>query len=271
MRYLKCLLFSFFLGLVGMQCSCTVSALSMKTTQPQITFDSFTGVYHLSRDSRGLSQLTTEETILADFPGEGSFYGITRSIPKNFQNHSVNIKILGVSDAAGNIVPYKTATDGSNNLVITTGDPSITLYGSQTIKIRYRTTGVINLKKGSDELLLNVNGRGWDHPFNKVDASLHIPVSFGASLKSDPACYTGLNSASFNNCKINTIKSTQESVTTASATNIKPHQALIVKIEFNTSTFTNKHGISSEKLALISLVLIASGVICWLTFARSKS
>src|SRR5207244_3616733 len=103
----------------------------------QLILNSFTGIYHLSRDSRGLSLLTSEETIVADFPSAG-FYGIKRSIPSKYQNHSVNVKILSVSDAAGTPVPYKTSTDNSGNIVVTTGDPDISLFGSQTIKINYQ-------------------------------------------------------------------------------------------------------------------------------------
>jgi hypothetical protein len=140
---------------------CPVAVFAQaKATPAQIRFDSLTAIYHLSRDKKGLSLLTTEETIVADFPGNASYYGITRSIPKNYQNHSVNVKVLGVSDAAGDVIPFKTSTDTNDNIVVTTGDPSITLYGSQTIKIRYQTSGVVNLKNKSDEFLLNVNGRG---------------------------------------------------------------------------------------------------------------
>jgi hypothetical protein len=270
MRYLKCLLLSSFLGLVCMQCPPVVQALSTKTPQPQITFDSFTGVYHLSRDSRGLSLLTTEETILADFPGNGSFYGITRSIPKEFQNHSVNVKVLNVSDVAGNIVPYKTATDSNNNLVITTGDPSITLYGSQTIKIRYQTTGVINLSKKTDEFLLNVNGRGWDKPFSRVDSTLYVPSSFGGSLKSEPLCYTVLGNSSKGNCKLNTKKNPQETVIRASAGPLAAHQALVVKLQFQPTTFTNKHAVSTKKLLLISAALIFAGMIALISYLRKS-
>ena len=52
-----------------------------------INFNSFTGIYHLSRDSKGLSLLTSEETILADFPGGGNFTGIKREIPKKYQKN----------------------------------------------------------------------------------------------------------------------------------------------------------------------------------------
>jgi hypothetical protein len=261
---------AFGLGIVLFILAPPVSAQT-KAPAPQITFDSFTGVYHLSRDSRGLSLLTTEETILADFPGNGSFYGITRSIPKEFQNHSVNVKVLNVSDAAGNIVPYKTTTDSSNNLVVTTGDPGITLYGSQTIKIRYQTSGVINLNKKSDEFLLNINGRGWDQQFAKVNSTLYIPASSGAKLKTGPICYLALAQSKNNNCQINTKKASQETVITAKAENLAAHQSLILKLEFRSSTFTNKHAVSSKTLSLVALLLLILGSVFWRLYEKEKN
>src|SRR6185503_13471252 len=66
-----------------------------------INFDSLTATYHLSRDATNRSLLTTQEVILADFPGSGNFYGITRAIPRSYEGHSVDVKVLSVSDAAG--------------------------------------------------------------------------------------------------------------------------------------------------------------------------
>jgi hypothetical protein len=269
MNLLKCLIFLSCLGLIN-EFHPHLASAQTKVPQPQITFESFTGIYHLSRDSRGLSLLTSEETILTDFPGNGSFYGITRSVPKEFQNHSVNVKVLNVSDAAGNIVPYKTTSDSSNNLVITTGDPSITLYGSQTIKIKYQTTGVINLNKKMDEFLLNVNGRGWNQPFGKVDSTLYVPSSFGGNLNSVPICYTVLGNSSNGNCKLKTKKSPQETVITASASPLAAHQALVVKLQFKPATFTNKHEVSTKKLLLISAALIFAGIVSLIPYLRKS-
>jgi hypothetical protein len=269
MNLLKCLIFLSCLGLIN-EFHPHLASAQTKVPQPQITFESFTGIYHLSRDSRGLSLLTSEETILTDFPGNGSFYGITRSVPKEFQNHSVNVKVLNVSDAAGNIVPYKTTSDSSNNLVITTGDPSITLYGSQTIKIKYQTTGVINLNKKTDEFLLNVNGRGWNQPFGKVDSTLYVPSSFGGNLNSVPLCYIVLGNSSNGNCKLKTKKSPQETVITASASPLAAHQALVVKLQFKPATFTNKHEVSTKKLLLISAALIFAGIVSLIPYLRKS-
>jgi hypothetical protein len=267
MKISSCLIIAFLLGLVTIWQPPLASA-KPQTPSPQITFDSFTGIYHLSRDSKGLSLLSSEETIVADFPGNGSFYGITRSLPKKYQNRSVNIKVLNVSDAAGNVVPYKTATDNNNNLIVTTGDPSITLYGSQTIKIRYQTSGVVNLKQKTDEFLLNVNGRGWDQPFASVNATLYIPASFKANLVADPVCYKALNNLNSKDCQINTKKSSKETIVTSAAKQLAAHQALVVKANFKPATFTGSHGISKSLLAALGAVLVF--VLALLSYALKK-
>jgi hypothetical protein len=250
-------------------CSSFVAYAQPKTSQPQIIFNSFTGIYHLSRDSKGLSLLTIEETILADFPGNGSFYGITRVLPKSFQSHSLNIKVLNVSDAAGNIVPFKTSEDKDGNLVITTGDPGITLYGSQTIKIRYQTTGVVNLEKAADEFLLNVNGRGWNQGFNKVNATVHIPASFQASLKGKPSCYIALNNVNNANCEISIKNSPQETLITSRAQSLAAHQALVLKLNFKHATFTNSHASAGKKI-ILSLAAIIGAVALVGYFYKNK-
>jgi hypothetical protein len=215
-----------------------------KPSQTPIIFDSFTGIYHLDRDSRGHSLLTTEETLVADF-GSG-YYGITRELPKDYQGRSVNIKILSVVDAASNPIPYKTE-EKAGNLVITTGDPAITLYGSQTIKIRYQTSGVVNLSGKLDEFLLNVNGRGWDYSISRVDATLYIPGSFRASLVGAPSCYTALDKSISTDCRINNRKINDTAVISSRAGPLATHQALVLKMEFASSTFTDNKSDSNKK------------------------
>lgn len=215
-------------------------ALAAATSSNQIIFDSFTGVYHLSRDSRGLSLLTSDETIVADFPASG-FTGIKRVIPEKFQGHSVGVKVLNVTDAAGNPVPYAVASD-TNNVTLTTGDPTITLNGSQTIRINYQTTGVIDLTNKNNQLLLVVNGRGWSEGFTKVAATLYIPSSFNSKIKGTPSCYTALNTTTdSSNCQINVAKTADTTIITSQVSPVLANQALVLKVDFQASTFTNNH------------------------------
>jgi hypothetical protein len=233
---------------------------AVPAVNPGITFNSFAGVYHLSRDSKGLSLLTTEETILADFPANGSFYGITRDFAKNYQGRSVDIKIISVSDAGGNPVPYKTSASGGN-LALVTGNPKINLYGTQTFRISYQTHGVVNLSGNSDEFLLNVNGRGWNQPFGKVDAFVHVPKSFSGRLASEPSCYLVLDTTKNNNCQISSKIDPQETIINSRAENLAPHQALVVKMDFQPATFTNKKS-SNAKFAIAAglIIVLATSV-----------
>jgi hypothetical protein len=264
------LFFAFFVGLVIL-CSTPQASAQAKNITPQIRFDTFNGVYHLSRDNKGLSLLTTEETIVADFPGNGSFYGITRSIPKKYQGHTVNVKVLSITDAAGNSVPYKVKNDASDNLVITTGDPAITLYGSQTIKIKYQTRDVVNLNQKTDEFLLNVNGRGWDQPFSQVNAALYVPAVFKAKLVGSPSCYLALNNTQNNSCQIDTQKTSDANIIISKAKDLSPHQALVMKLNFASSTFTNKQSFFNKNtLALIAVLSIMAVTISSYLFLRKR-
>ncbi len=222
------------------------------TTDQKITFDSFTGVYRLSRDSRGLSLLTSDETIVANFPATG-FTGLKRVLPEKFQGNSVGIKISSVSDVAGYPIPYTVLSD-DNNVTLTIGDSSITLSGSQTIRINYQTKGVIDLTKKFDEFLLSVNGRGWSDTFNKVDATLYIPTQFNSKIQGTPSCYTAINSTKdTTNCQITINKTADSTIITSRVTPVYANQALVIKVDFLPQTFTNN---GSRLFMNISLVII---------------
>ena len=232
--------------------SLSQASVSAASTDQKIIFDSFTGVYHLSRDSRGLSLLTSDETIVGNFPSSG-FTGIKRVLSEKFQGHSVSIKILSVTDAAGSPIPYTVLSD-NNDVTLTIGDSSITLSGSQTIRINYQTRGVINLSKKYDELLLGINGRGWSEPFTKVNASLYISAQFNSKIQGNPSCYTALNSTNdSSNCQIAVSKTADSTVITSRALQVSANQALVIKVDFLPQTFTNNH---SQFIVYIVLVII---------------
>jgi hypothetical protein len=224
-----------------------------------ITFNSFNGLYNLSRDANNVSLLTSEEVIVADFPGNGSFSGITRSIPETYQGHSVEVKVLGVTDAAGSPLPYKTSPDG-NNLVVTTGDSAITLYGSQTFRISYQTTGVIDVKPSGNTFLLDINGRGWSAPFGSVSGTLVLPKSLVTSLRGDPGCYIGYLKSKSDNCQVTTAKTPADIRITAKASGGLPaNNTLVITTSFKTATFQQKKPGNYLLPALAVILLFSAG------------
>jgi hypothetical protein len=247
-----------------------IAAAQAAATARPIIFNSFTGTYHLSRDAANHSLLTTEEVILADFPSQGNYYGITRSVPQNYQGRSVKVKVNNVTDASGSPVPFKTAPDKQGNLVITTGDPGITIYGLQTFHINYQTRDVVNTNLATDQFLLDINGRGWSQPFAQVSGTIHIPKSFVSSLIGQPSCYIGYLKTTTNDCAIQTKDNTSETVITVkSLTGVAAQHALVAKINFHTSTFSVKQSFWAKSKGYIIALLAAVAVIAgWYVLAR---
>lgn len=229
-----------------------VTSAQAVTAPSAITFNSFTATYHLSRDAAGRSLLTTEEVILADFASSSRLSGIVRTIPRTYQGHSVEVKILKITDVSGIDINYKTSIDKDGNLVLNIGDPSIYLYGSQTFRINYQTKDVVDLNRANNEFNLNVNGRGWSQGFDKVSAALHIPKSFSSNLISRPSCYIGYLSTNSSDCKVSSQQRHQEILVSAETTRpLRASEALVVKTSFKTTTFSAKKSISNTKLALL--------------------
>ncbi len=236
--------------------------------KPAISFNNFNATYYLSRDAAGRSLLTTEEVILTDFPGDGNFTGITRSIPETYQGRSVEVKILSVSDAGGSPIPYKTSNK-AGNLIVTTGDPSINLYGSQTFRINYQTKGVIDINPNNNHLLLDVNGRGWEQTINQVGAVVHIPALFNASLAAKPACYIGYLNTTTPECAITSQKTAAETLVTAKSTGpLAANHTLVVNLKFKSGTFTN-HKSGPNKI-LIAAAAFTFGLGCYAGWKFAK-
>lgn len=258
--------------IMGLVFSCyQVASAQLVTTPSEITFNSFTATYHLSRDAGGRSLLTTEEVILADFASNSRLSGIVRSIPKTYQGHNVEVKIIKITDVSGTDINYKTSVDKDGNLVINIGDPSIYLYGSQTFRISYQTKDVVDLNKTANQFILNVNGRGWSQGFGKVSASLYIPRSFSSNLISRPICYLGYLKTTSNDCRLSNQQRRQEILVSAETTRpLRPFEALVLKTTFKTTTFSAKKPFGSTKLAILISLSLFGLMITYLWIRKSR-
>jgi len=238
--------------------------------QAQITFTSFLGTYNLSRDSKGVSLLTTEETILADFPASGNFYGLTRKIPNTYQGRDVDLKVTSVVDATGNQIQFSARNDSSGNLIVRTGDPKIILFGPQTIKIRYQTRGVINLDGQTNQFLLNTNGLGWDQPFGVINAVVNISKSLQSELAGEPSCYINTGKSKSDNCEVQSLQKTDSTEVTAKASQLPAHQALVIDMTFGPSSFNPYNAPSNNKFLIIIPVAAFVGLIITFIVKRKK-
>jgi len=249
-----------------------VNAQVVNPENKQINLNNFFGVYNLSKASNGSSLLTAEETVLADFPNNANFYGLTRTLQSKYQGHNVDINVLNVVDAASNPIPYKTSSDTNGNYVITTGDPSVTLFGPQTIKIRYQTHGVINLNGKNDEFLLNVNGLGWSSQFGSVSAVVNIANNLNAQLVGNPTCYINTGKSTNQNCSISKSQKQGTTVLTSKSGPVPANQALVLKMSFKPSTFKQYSSWSTKKILFIALpILVVSTLGAYFVLSKRKS
>ena len=76
-------------------------------------FTSFDGQYQLSTDAAGHSQLTTVETLVADFPEFDQNHGIRRNLVERYDGHPTDLHIVSVTDENGRPRSYDTESEDS--------------------------------------------------------------------------------------------------------------------------------------------------------------
>jgi hypothetical protein len=157
------------------------------------SFRSFDAVYRLSADADGRAVLRTTETLVAEFPDEDQNRGIRRELVEDFDGHPTGLRVLSVTDAAGNPRAYDSESD-DGALVLTIADDAY-VRGEQTYVIDYEQRDVIRPydDTGADEFYWDVNGLGWAQPFGRVTATVEIAPTLlprltgGADAASGPA------------------------------------------------------------------------------------
>lgn len=234
-----------------------LTATASAQERPYFSFDSFRANYYLDRDAKKRSVLVTDETLVVNFPLSGeSFWGLFRVLPKEYVGSDLDIKVTNVTDDTGRALPYKTSSDKDDNFVIEAGDRAVTLFGTQTFKISYQTRNVVNSLADKDELLLNVNGRGWQQKFNEVSGFLNISKSLKGELLSEPECYVGYFDNQLKNCEIKKEdKDDNLLVSARTSSALTANQSLVMKLAFKKDTFAKTTKASKMPL------LVGAGVL----------
>jgi uncharacterized membrane protein len=158
-------------------------------------------------------------------------HGILRAIPKSYKNHSLQLKINGVSSDSG--APTRYTTYASNgNTVLKIGDPNRTVTGPQEYTVDYTVNNVIGFYKDHDELYWDVNGDQWQQQFQKVSVSVNLPADL--KLSQPPLCYTGIYGSATQDCLASTKGSTLVAGTTQP---LGPYQTLTYVASFDKGYF----------------------------------
>ncbi|MFT2690268.1 DUF2207 domain-containing protein [Clavibacter zhangzhiyongii] len=133
------------------------------------SFRSFDALYRLSADADGRAVLRTTETLVAEFPDEDQNRGIRRELVEDYDGHPTGLRVISVTDGAGNPRAYESESD-DGALVLTIADDDAFVRGEQTYVIDYEQRDVIRPygDTDADEFYWDVNGLGWQQPFERV-------------------------------------------------------------------------------------------------------
>lgn len=196
-------------------------------------FDSFDGVYELSRDDSLRSNLRVTETLVAVFPDFDQNHGILRAIPTSYDGHPTQIHIESATDENGRDWPLETSF-GDGNIIMQIGDPDVYVQGTQTFVITYTMKDVTRYfaDTNDDEFYWDTNGLLWYQPFGTVTAHVVLGEGLTAALNGNAACYYG-GEGSTTACEITQTDTGFD----ASVSDLTAFQNMTVAIGFTKGTF----------------------------------
>ena len=156
------------------------------------TYESFEADYYLVRGTGGKSHLLTTETIVAQFPEFDQNKGIVRWLPKADSGIAHDTRVVNVTGAGGQPIPWWTEED-EDWVYVLTGDDSY-VRGAQTYVITYTMSDVVLRYEDTDadEFYWDTVGTAHPQPFGSVTAHVHIAGDAASGLLPDRTfCYSG--------------------------------------------------------------------------------
>ena len=258
----------FFLGLLSVVVFASPGVPVEAASLNSFTITDFKSHFKLTKNEQNRSLLETRETITAVFPPSQN-RGIERALPKEYDGHSVNLKVHSVSDEKGNAIAYQTRSDGSN-IILRIGDPNRYVSGQKTYIIRYFQQDVTRFFENTnrDEFYWDVNGTGWKVPIEKVSAEIELSPALRQRLSGELACYQG-GEGEISRCTI------EQSGQVIRATSVgiakKPGEGVTIAVGFWPGTFAAYQPSGFEQFLAtvapmwLSLQVLAAGTIIVVT------
>ena len=199
------------------------------------TFDSFDGVYDLSRDADGHSVLNVDEVLVARFPDFDQNRGIKRAIPDTYLGTPLDIEVVSVTDETGADRDFTTESDGEFTIVTIAVPEGDFVHGVQTYDIKYIAHNVILDERAGQpqEFYWDINGDGWRQSFDRVSADFRFDPAIAGAFTGQAACYAGRSGSS---AECEQLDRSADGVI-ASQTGLDAKQTLTVAVQFEAGTF----------------------------------
>jgi len=224
------------LALVFLPALPATAAAGLRADTDDFEFASFHADYTLTRDAEQHANLEVVETAVAVFPSIDQNHGIIRAIPDYYGDVDLETTVIGVTDENGVPVPYSESHDGGFTL-LQIGDGDVFVHGQTTYVIHYTQIHTIRYfaDTDDDEFYWDVNGTGWEQPFDEVSATVTVAPDLADALVDGLSCYQGPAGAT-TPCSEG-IASTQPLVIEAAARDLEPGETLTIAIPFLPHTF----------------------------------
>ncbi|BDZ53531.1 hypothetical protein GCM10025870_06040 [Agromyces marinus] len=219
------------------------------------TFASLDAVYELGRDDGGRSTLRTTETLVAVFPEFDQNRGIRRAIPRWYDGHPTDIRVVSVHDDTGAERGFETERSEDDEFELVTIAADDFVHGEQTYVITYDQRNVTFDPDDLDvqEFYWDVNGTGWAQPFGRVRAEVRLEPDLAAAFTGDAACYRGFEGSN-TPCERLDVTPGGDPVAVARAEALGPHQNLTIALAFAPGTFEPRdERFTSSPVAMASL------------------
>lgn len=235
--------------------------LSVRGDVEDFTFASYEGDFHIARDDDGRATLRTVETLVADFPQDDQNKGIIRAIPESAEGVHLHTRVVSVTDAVGNDVPYTVESDGGFLEVATGTDEYV--HGMQSYVIEYTQIDVVRAfdDTTAEEFYWDGPGTGWEQPFQSALMRVHVPSELGDALTGNAACYSG-SQGDNGACSVSRADADGELTFTTSTEQLEPEETVTIAVGFENGTFAQPvRPITWPVFTIVPLVLLALGVI----------
>ncbi len=159
--------------------------------QAAYDFRTFDAAYVL--DASGAITITEDMDVVFNEPRHGLIWKVpVRYATDTGDRRSVRLRVLSVTDAEGNAVPFETSNDG-DDLAVKIGDPDVTVTGP----VHYRMTSVLerawNGFADHDEFYWNVIG--FDNEAQPQDVSATVTLPPGVALSAEGGSASGGDAA----------------------------------------------------------------------------
>ncbi|MCW4354388.1 DUF2207 domain-containing protein [Hoyosella sp. YIM 151337] len=174
--------------------SLLVPAPALAQSTDAFTFSNFEADYYLSQDDDGRAELRVVEHLTAEFPTYDQNKGIVREIPRYFDGHHVSLQVESVTRNGASEPIYDQYSSGDFTVVETGTDDYV--HGTQTYEIAYTMRDVILDSGDYQEFYWNTNGTGWNQPFEKLTARIHLDAAVREAFTGDIRCFIGAYGAS---------------------------------------------------------------------------